>query len=171
MISNLPSAVIARGDIVACRFPIADEPNRPGDKVRPCVVLAVHQRHDGALFVEVAYGTDAVHTSNSGFDFAIVDEAEYLGAGLKKPTRFVLRRSVVVPVSDAYLDFNHAGTAKIGSLPAKSRDRMEERDKARVARRRPNGVVVCHRPRKKVIAMPGAQVAGRAIETAQSPQR
>jgi len=158
--SVLPIRAPERGDVVSCRFPLAEAPNLPGEKARPCLVLGVHQPTDGPMMVEVAYGTAAGTRSNVGFDFDIEAEADRRAAGVHRVTRFVLARVVWVPLASPWLAANAAGSATLGRLPGHLRLSMETLDAAGRRAVRPSPRAAIARPRsgvmRPVAAPPGS---------------
>lgn len=102
------------GDVVAVRFPLAEFPDRPGDKCRPGVVLEV--RHDGAgavSAVQVAYTTCRVREQvAASTHHGRLDELLVLDRSLAAECGLDVA-SAVVPGRSAWLPWNpgHGGNA------------------------------------------------------------
>ncbi len=115
---------LAPGDLVAFVFP-SSECEAALEKRRPCLVLEVH-RSGGVAEAVVAYGTGAAASRRTARDELPVSLAEDLHhANLRKPTRFLVRRTVRVPLSDARFVESAAGDAVIGRLPPALLDRLD----------------------------------------------
>jgi hypothetical protein len=103
------------GDIVWCRFPHRGFAV-PGPKPRPALVVDVGQLR-GEPAIEVIYGTsqklDRLHPGE--FAITLEDGHRYLAAGLDRPTKFDMRRSVFLPYSDEW--FAVAPGARYGQTP------------------------------------------------------
>ncbi|AMY70692.1 hypothetical protein [Frigidibacter mobilis] len=89
---------VAIGDIVAFRFPVADEDGGDGLKNRPCLVLEVQDR-GGARSALLAYGTSSYGRSNRGYEVRIRRPEALASCGLHRPTRFVGARRLWVPLA------------------------------------------------------------------------
>lgn len=108
------------GTIVLFRFPERDD--GLAGKRRPCLVLGMRQGPTG-LRIALAYGTSAETTANRGFDLRIKSERDCRGAGLTRPSRFVIARRITVPADDPRFDTGAHGSPIIGNLPG---NRMTE---------------------------------------------
>jgi hypothetical protein len=109
-----PGWPVAVGDVVIHRFPMRE--GRPG-KRRPCLVLAVHPRAEGAPHLTLAYGTDAERRANRGWEISVRRPADFAAAGLRKPTRFICARRATVSAADPGFDLGPDGTPVVGRLP------------------------------------------------------
>lgn len=92
----------AAGDIVWCRFPHRGL-GVPGPKPRPALVVDVGTlRGDPAA--EVVYGTGQKLEHLYPGEFAITpdDGVCFLAAGLDRPTKFFMGRTVFLPYSDEW---------------------------------------------------------------------
>jgi len=98
--------VPAAYDIVTCRYPLSELPDRPGPKLRPCLVTAVLRRPaDDMIACRVAFGTTSLRITQSvGRDLIIQDAADLSLMGLASPTRFDLGRLAVLPWSLQFFD-------------------------------------------------------------------
>jgi hypothetical protein len=116
---------LTRGDIVSFAFPI--ENPRPWDivKPRPCLVLDI-ARHDGRREAVIAYGTDFENTSNRGHEIRVRHEADIRALGLRKPTRFVCARRLIVPLDHGAFRCSAEGTPVIGRLTPPLLARLEK---------------------------------------------
>lgn len=108
------------GTIVLFRFPERDD--GLAGKRRPCLVLGMRQGPTG-LRIALAYGTSAETTANRGFDLRIKSERDCRGAGLTRPSRFVIARRITVPADDPCFDKGAHDSPIIGKLPG---NRMTE---------------------------------------------
>lgn len=110
------------GDIVYCRFP--EEVGKPGPKPRPGLVTGLGQFSDGTPGVVVAYGTSQRVDELYAGEFAIVpaDGEPFRVAGLSFPTKFDLRKRVMLPYTDAWFRVPpkplFGQTPKMGTLHA-----------------------------------------------------
>lgn len=115
---------LRRGDVVAFRFPCAEDAGAADPKARTCLVLEIETR-DGRHFAELAYGTTSDSHANRGEDLPVVDLAEIAAAGLRRPTRFVCARRVVVCVDHPAWEVSRRyATPVIGHLAPRSYERM-----------------------------------------------
>lgn len=119
------TAELAVGDIVSYRFPLAEDAATGLPKIRPCLVLEVEGRGRRRQVV-LAYGTTSASNANRGYEISLSDHAAIATAGLHRPTRFVCRRRIRVPVTDkGFVACRDLGTAVIGSLEGPARARMQ----------------------------------------------
>lgn len=103
------------GTILSFHFPEAED-GRPG-KARPCLVIAAE--HGGArMRLVLAYGTSAGTPANRGLDLVLDDPDDWQGAGLTRPSRFVLARCIKIAASDPRLSLSRKTTPVIGRIPA-----------------------------------------------------
>jgi PemK-like, MazF-like toxin of type II toxin-antitoxin system len=90
------------GDIVWCRFPHRGFA-APGPKPRPALIVDIGELR-GNPAVEVVYGTsqklDRLYPGE--FSIAPEDGDRFLVAGLDRPTKFDLARSIFLPFSDEW---------------------------------------------------------------------
>lgn len=108
------------GDIVWCRFP-----NKgfevPGPKPRPALVVDVGELR-GEPAVEILYGTSQKLDRLYPGEFAITreDGDRFLVAGLNRPTKFDMRRTIYLPYGDDWFAIApgapHGQTPKLGLL-------------------------------------------------------
>jgi PemK-like, MazF-like toxin of type II toxin-antitoxin system len=90
------------GDIVWCRFPHRGF-SVPGPKPRPALVVDIgHLRGEPA--VEVVYGTSRKLDRLYPGEFTITPEDgdRFFVAGLDRPTKFDMKRSVFLPYTDEW---------------------------------------------------------------------
>ena len=143
------AADLAPGDIVLFRFPVSEDAERAPVKRRPCLIVDRRSFGDDA-FLDLAYGTAADGKANCGFEVRVHHEADFVAAGLTRPTRFVCARRVLVhPRHPGFTPYDDAGP-RIGSLPPSLRPRLDDlHDKIRRAmiegwRSRPKLTVLNH---------------------------
>src|SRR6266849_1326475 len=83
-------------DIVGCAWPLDEDNDVPGPKVRPCLALQRKVLEDdevtqyGALVL--SYGSGEGLDLNAGRDFILDQRAEWKAARLHKPTCFSMDR-------------------------------------------------------------------------------
>lgn len=89
------------GDVVAFRFPVAEEGDEAGPqpKVRPCLVIEITER-GGHRFATLAYGTGAGTRANRGYEIRVMQPEALAAAHLDKPTRFVAARRLTVSLEN-----------------------------------------------------------------------
>ena len=108
------------GDIVWCRFPHRGF-TVPGPKPRPALVVDVGELR-GEPAVEVVYGTSQKLDRLYSDEFAITpnDGDRFLVAGLDRPTKFDMTRTVFLPYSDEWFAVppgaRYGQTPKLGIL-------------------------------------------------------
>tara|TARA_R100000935_G_scaffold18534_1_gene35889 strand:- start:766 stop:1251 length:486 start_codon:yes stop_codon:yes gene_type:complete len=118
--------LVERGDVVLFQYPLADEYDastntRP--KRRPCLVLDVFTK-GGTCFVELAYGTSAPSNANRGYEVRVGELASCHAAGLKRPSRFVCARRIIVSVNHSGFDDDDDSGTLIGRLDPPLIERM-----------------------------------------------
>ena len=116
---------LAPGDIVAFRFPVVEELHTPPPKIRPCLVLDI-QTLGHVDFAVIAYGTSAETAANRGYDIHVTEAQERVVAGLRRPTRFVGSRRIMIALD--HPDFVVHGALKtpvIGRLSGRSHHAMK----------------------------------------------
>ena len=153
------------GDIVAFRFPLAEEGSAGQPKARPCLILDIEVR-GGQRYAVLAYGTTSRRRSNVGYEVHVRRRDDYISAGLNEPTRFVGARRLSVPLTHSGFVMSRAkGSAVIGRLGGAAFDAMNSvrgrihaeadiaearRARRRTTRRRAGDVVVAARyPRRR----------------------
>ncbi|HHX88291.1 MAG TPA: hypothetical protein GX700_00740 [Paracoccus sp.] len=109
------NAGLCPGTIVSFRFPLGE--GEGPSKTRPCLVIG-SSTADGTPRITLAYGTSADSDSNRGLDLALAEPADWMAAGLHRPTRFVLMRRITVGPDDPGFNFHRRGGPVIGVLPA-----------------------------------------------------
>jgi hypothetical protein len=108
------------GDIVWCRFPHRGF-SVPGPKPRPALVVDIG-RLRGEPAVEVLYGTSQKLARIYPGEFAItpMDHEPFAVAGLDRPTKFDMKRSVFLPYTDEWFGVPpgapYGQTPKLGIL-------------------------------------------------------
>lgn len=134
----LPAPELA--DVLWCRFPHV-EAIKPGPYPRPCIVTWVSDPPDDPARpyrVRVVYGTSRFTGRPRGSEFDIdpvAHPAAYQAAGLTKPTRFNLEKSVVVNYDDMYFALAPNGplpagpTPRLGTLHASRMSALQEANK------------------------------------------
>lgn len=114
-------AQLCAGHVVSFKFPPAERRARCTGKIRPCLVLSV-SNHAGVPHALVAYGTSADTLANRGHDVAIETPRAMAAAGLRRPTRFVCARRVLVPLtSPLFRPRAETGTPVLGRLTLEDR--------------------------------------------------
>lgn len=116
------------GDIVNVHYPSSENPNRPGPKARPAVVLWVQSQPDGTLALEVSPGAPESGKPLSAGQSVVDTKPGLAAAGLRSATRFDMTRRAVVPWNLSYI------SAK-GGAPILGRLTDRDFDKARLAYR------------------------------------
>lgn len=165
---------LSHGDVVAFRFPVADEDGAP-PKSRPCLVLDV-VTIAGTTLVTLAYGTTAQSDANRGCEIHVTRPEAMRAAGVHRPTRFVGARRITVSVDHSGFAANRAGTPVIGRLGAPEFERLNavrarihaEADMAaerhatrrRERRRSPEHPIIEHRRPKKHTLPASPRLAG-----------
>lgn len=89
---------LKRGDTAICVFPCRG-PAASSKSPRPGLVVAVRSL-GGTTFVDLAPGTPHDQAPVAPHEVVVVEPRETALAGLTKPTRFDLRRRILVKVSD-----------------------------------------------------------------------
>ena len=98
------------GDIVPINVPYDDQLSALGPKSRPCLVLDQQDRR-----ICMAYGTDEVRDYNADPDDIVLLDFEWKKYGLRKPTRFCIKRVIDFPVNKKWLNFKY--DKPFGTLP------------------------------------------------------
>ena len=107
---------VTHGDIVSFHFPFAEDISIGQPKARPCLILDI-ELIGGQRYALIAYGTTSHRRSNVGHEVHVRRRAEYLSAGLDKPTRFVGARRVLVPLTHSgFAICSATGSAVLGRL-------------------------------------------------------
>lgn len=88
-------------DIVWCRFPFVEAPDRPA-KARPALVRRTLLDEADQPFLEVAYGTSKLRTQDRPHDFTVQNFNDLYEAGLAQATRFSLSRCVILPWAEEW---------------------------------------------------------------------
>lgn len=115
---------LQRGDVVLFRFPCAEPGASDASKRRTCLVLDIEMRA-GRRFVELAYGTSADTTANVGQEIHVGEESEMTRAGVRRPTRFVCSRRVIVGLDHPGWDINpHYPSPIVGHLSDRALTQM-----------------------------------------------
>lgn len=113
------------GDVVRFRFPV-DDPDNPDAmaKRRPCLVMSIRW-FGGQKFVEIAYGTGARSGANRGFEIRVGSERAKAQAGLRRYTRFIGTRAIIVSVENSGFEPDpETGTPIMGRLNTKLLKRL-----------------------------------------------
>jgi hypothetical protein len=130
---TIPTAL----DVVWCRFPQDEWPDKPGPKERPALVRAVglYDKQTKAA-VEVTYGTSKI-TSAHILDLQICNCEEMAASGLYQATAFVLDRTILLPWAQEFFAVRDGyKTPIVGHLPASAVAQLEA---LKVERRRRRG--------------------------------
>lgn len=85
-------AGIKAGDVLRCAFPLREQPDRPGPKIRPSLALALSVGNDSVL---VAYGTSQAHQTLQDWQVSAILETGIV-------TVFDLSRRVLLPATAEY---------------------------------------------------------------------
>ena len=154
------------GDVVLFAFPCA-EPNEP-PKRRTCLVLDI-VRTGSRPTVEIAYGTSADTSANVGLEIRVTSPDDMAAAGVRRPTRFVGARRMVVPFDHSGWDVNASHSSPvIGRLPAGPMARLHavrarlhaERDIAADRRAEKRRTFTVEHRRRRSVSIPGKAVQG-----------
>jgi hypothetical protein len=114
----------AQFDVVLCKFPTIEEPDKPGPKARPCLVIRTASTLGDEEFpqVRVIFGTSNPKIGRRPFDFYVCNMTEMEAAGLFYPTRFDMDKRLWLPWTEEYFpNANGYHTPQIGHLSDKSR--------------------------------------------------
>ena len=115
---------VGYGDILSFRFPLAEEGHTGRPKARPCLVLDIEEL-GGQRYALLAYGTTSKRRSNIGYEVHVRKPADYLAAGLDRPTRFVGARRILVPLTNsAFIVSGATGSAVLGRLDGRPFEAM-----------------------------------------------
>jgi len=109
----------ARFDLVATYFPERTAPEKPGLKLRPGLVVSVHQgKTTGAFACRIAYGTKNLKIMERRHLDIIVQNARHLPMlGLYRATRFDLDHIVMLPWAKEFFGcWSGNPTPRIGAL-------------------------------------------------------
>jgi hypothetical protein len=115
------AATLQRGDVALFRFPCADGGQI---KPRPCLVMEI-ARIGGETLIELAYGTTAQTSANRGYEVHIYRPIGMALAGLRRPTRFVGARRIIVSARNGGFDVSPGYRSPvIGRLDGRGLERM-----------------------------------------------
>ena len=107
---------LATGDVVLFRFPTTEDlPEGEAPKMRPCLVLDT-PRLAGKSFAKLAYGSSAYGKSNRGREVIVRQPESIATAGLNRPSRFSLNRSLLVSLDHPGFEAETHGDPRIGRL-------------------------------------------------------
>lgn len=112
------------GDVVLFRFPCAEAKPAEKPKRRTCLVVETTERSNSRL-VELAYGTSIEGGLNVGDEVHVTATDEMAAAGVRRPTRFVCARRIMVTVDYSGWDINRAHPSPIvGHLSEATKQRL-----------------------------------------------
>lgn len=146
------------GDVALFRFPNSEPDSAEQPKTRTCLVVNV-EHQDTQVFVEIAFGTSAQTDANRGLDIGVTEPDEMATAGLRKQTRFVCARRIIVSINHAGWDLNDQhDTPVVGRLgPQAMSDLAEIRERIAACQenfghrwKQPKPFVVEHRSRRRI---------------------
>ena len=107
---------LAPGDVVLYRFPTTEDlPDGEAPKMRPCLVLDT-PRLAGKSFAKLAYGSSAYGKSNRGREVIVRQAPSIAEAGLNRPSRFTLARTLLVSLDHPGFEAETHGDPRIGRL-------------------------------------------------------
>ncbi len=91
-------------DIVWCRFPYEEAPDKPGPEPHPGLIRQAFADQNGNPWVEVVFGTskDPLRSGNEYFTISKVSEMN--ACNLKYATRFCFRKCMQLPWSEEYFE-------------------------------------------------------------------
>jgi len=117
---------LALGDVVLFRFPTTEEdlPEGEAPKMRPCLVLDTPRLGEGR-FAKLAYGSSAYGKSNRGREVIIRQPASIAAAGLNRPSRFTLNRTLLVSLDHPGFEAETHGDPRIGRLDDALMERLQ----------------------------------------------
>lgn len=106
------------GEIVSCRFPLEEVPERPGPKARPALVLSVSRAsgQSAPAVIEVAYGTSQERAARGKW-LRIRRLEDLLEAGLHKPTLFIFGKTARLPFTPSFFAFQNGADCRLGKVP------------------------------------------------------
>ena len=135
-LSQVPRQAVAdwrdalrHGDVVSFRFPVEGDGATP--KTRPCLVLDI-EPHGARRHALLAYGTTSGSKANRGCEVAVIRPDLIAAAGLRRPTRFVGARRILVPLQhSAFAVSGETGSPVLGRLEGPALERLN-RVRARI---------------------------------------
>ncbi|WP_340108451.1 hypothetical protein [Pikeienuella sp. HZG-20] len=131
------------GDIISFRFPVEGSDESP--KKRPCLVLDI-ARLGERRYAMLAYGTSAYTKANHGYEIRL-SKAEALASGLRRSTRFVGARRLLVSLDHPGIVFWAAtGAPVMGRL---SGDAFERMNRVRARIQAEADIAADHRSRRR----------------------
>lgn len=121
-------------DIVGCRFPLVEEPAKPGPKARPGLVRSIALNADQTrAAIEITYGTTKLKGKDRPFDLHIQNFACIEACGLQRATRFDLDRTIWLPwIAEFFAPMEGYKDIRVGSLDDRAQAQLEA---LKVARR------------------------------------
>jgi hypothetical protein len=114
-------------DVVWCRFPLEELPEKPGPKERPALVRAVYlYDKQTKAAVEVTYGTSRIETKIHYRELQISNCEEMAASGLYQATVFVLDKTVLLPWAKEFFAARDGYKSPIvGHLPQSAISQLE----------------------------------------------
>jgi len=105
------------GAVVCCRFPEEERPGDPSSKIRPVVITRIRLGdHCLTPLAEVMFGTSVrSHTRDPNIQISRDDELSQ--TGLRQPTKFLLKKRAIIPVTEQFFVRNKNGEGTIGTFP------------------------------------------------------
>lgn len=115
---------LAPGDVVLYRFPTTEDlPDGEAPKMRPCLVLDTPRLGD-RRFAKLAYGSSAYGKSNRGREVLVRQAPSITTAGLDRPSRFTLNRTLLVSLDHPGFEAETHGDPRIGHLDEALMERL-----------------------------------------------
>lgn len=112
------------GDVVLFRFPTTEDlPEGEAPKRRPCLVLDTPQLGD-RRFAKLAYGSSAYGSANRGYEILVRQAPSITMAGLNRPSRFTLKRVLLVSLDNPGFEAEKYGDSRIGHLDESLMERL-----------------------------------------------
>jgi hypothetical protein len=104
------------GDVVLFRFPTTEDlPEGEAPKMRPCLVIDT-PRLGERRFASLAYGSSAYGKSNRGREVLVRQAPSIVIAGLNRPSRFTLTRTLLVSLDNPGFEAEKRSDPRIGRL-------------------------------------------------------
>ena len=117
-------------------YPLDEEPDKPGPKLRPCLIFRVAEPVPGCYLVEASYGTSQVKTRRS-WEFLLGPRDGYVFrmSGLSYATKFDVKDLEVLWYNDLWFgkapETPRIGTICVAGVPHSSiADRFKEAKRA-----------------------------------------
>lgn len=113
------------GAVVCCRFPEEERPGVPSIKIRPVVITRIRLGdHFLTPLAEVMFGT-SVRSHTRDPNIQISRDGELNQTGLRQPTKFLLKKRAIIPVTEQFFVRNGKGEVAIGKFPCRALEKAK----------------------------------------------